>query len=159
MAARATIPKTPRPESRFENVISCLGAIESLYESLDALRPRQRELIDAEDAAPLLDVLAERDRIVRELQRADELLQDQTSAWENQSPAPSPRERDVARLKMESLSRLASKIAADDEEDNLRLVRRRGVIAAQLSGLSNSRAATTAYGHPTGGPRFQDREV
>lgn len=160
-------PRTPAAKTRpapaastYEQLIAQLDAIEALYKALDSLRQPRRALIDAEEPALLLDELARRDRVVEDLQRADESLDPVNEAWESASDDATPSERQAVLAKTGAISRLAAKVAADDEEDNQRMVRRRAEIATELSGLSISRAATAAYSEPNkASPRFQDREV
>ncbi len=142
-----------------EELSEILRSIEALYRVLDSTSAARRRLVDAEDPGPLLQLLEERGRVVRELQDADTRLQVVHERWEVCGVRGSAAQHESVRVALDEIARLANKVSADDEEDNDRLVRRRGVIATQLSGLSASRAATSAYadlGEP--GPRFQDRE-
>jgi|GEM_PF-1086913 len=158
---RSVQPRTgAQLESMHDRMVAQLSTIESLYRSLDSMRDRQRELIDAEDPESLFEVLAKRERVVHELQHADGLFQPLNDEWESASASGTLQERDDVQARIDSIAHLASKVASDDNDDNERMVRRRTVIATQLAGLSISRAATTAYGEPNKeSPRFQDREV
>ncbi len=154
MGGHALVP------SLFAQVLTCLGSIESLYTALDALRGTRQRLIDSDDPSELLAVLDRRAGIVEELGRADDMFRPLNEAWELVASDATAVDRGAVQARVESISRLASKVAADDEEDNRRVLRRRAAITAELSGLAVSRAATAAYGTAAeASPRFQDREV
>lgn len=141
-------------------IVPVLETIESLYAELDAMGDRQRTLVDAEDPAPLLALLGERQRVVDELRAADDRFRPLGARLERERAGLSPEERERVDACLEGIAAIAARVRDRDEETQGQLAQRRDSIAAELSGLSKSRTARAAYGGPgVPTPRFQDREV
>lgn len=131
-----------------------------LFERLGSLSERQAALIDADDSTGLLELLAQRQRMVdgiAELNRTLEPFRARWSAVLASLPAP---ERERLNRRVDSLAELAGRIAERDEADRERLARRRDAVAADLGQISRGRGAVAAYGGGGGSAAgFQDREA
>lgn len=127
----------------------------ALLARLDALGQRQAALIDHDDPAPLLALLAERDEVLRELAPVAERVAAQRESW----PAgPTPEASHLRRL-LAQCADLAAAIAARDRAHAEHLSRRRDAYAAELARLDTGRDAAAAYAPASTAPTFQDRHA
>jgi hypothetical protein len=139
------------------------GLLERQHElltALVALSRRQGELIDAEDDAGVLAVLAERQPMVEELVALNDLLRPHRAAWDRRLAALPAPQRDHVVRRSELVAALARTLASRDEADRRRLARRRDDLADELAALGTRRGALSAYRAVVpGGPAYQDREA
>lgn len=144
-------------------MVSLLEEHRRLYERLDGLSERQHGLIEGGDADGLMSLLAERQDVIDLLDHAQRRLEPARRDWERLSPEMPEDDRDHVRLLLGTVTSLAARITARDEDDRRRMESRRDAIADEMMSLTRSRRAFAAYGGASGGPdgpaaRFQDRE-
>ncbi len=146
-----------------------LGAVlerqRDLYRELDALSAQQRSLIDAGRTDELLSLLAERGRVVGQLERAAaEMgpLQAALDAVIGDGPGLDESTRSGLRAQVVVVRDLADRVATRDAEDQRLLAEHRDALAGRMRQTSTGRGAISAYGKGLGaerGPRFEDRSA
>lgn len=155
---------TPQPAARrahasFDQLHAALGAQQSLVQQLTTCSQRQSALIDADDAEALLDVLAQRQSLLAQLDSLQHQVDHLRSALAPQLKAGGLDASAVA-SRLDELSHAAAAVIASDRADSQRLTARRNALADELGKLGASRRAVAAYGidaPPPSAPRFQDR--
>jgi hypothetical protein len=155
-----TPPHSPEPgvpdSARVEEL---LDRQRLLLERLEALSLHQGELIDRDDSARLLDLLAQRQHLVDGIADLNAALEPHRARWPAVLSAMAEAERDRVNRKLDALSDLAGRLAERDEADRLRLERRRDAVSAELRNVTRGRGAVAAYALGAARAIFQDREA
>ncbi len=152
----------PGVPADFEHVVALLEAQVGLVANLDELSLRQAELIEAEDAEPLLKLLASRQGILDELAGLQAEFRPLRERWPQILEGFGHAQRLQIQRRLDGLAAAASQIARRDEEARTRLGTRRDELAAQIADVGRGRGALAAYSRPptsASGPTFQDREA
>ena len=118
----------------------------TLYEQLERLARQQQSLIAAEDAQPLLRVLAQRQRLTGELQNVAERIKPLHGSWTQMKAALTDDERRSADHLLSDAKERLSRLLASDEEDARRLRIRKQQTGDALRTLHTNRQAVAAYG-------------
>ncbi len=153
------IADNQEPVGLGERVEELLEMQRQLFERLDALGARQGELIDSDDSAGLLELLAQRQRLVNGIAELNTTLEPFRARWGAVLGSMPQAERDRVNRRLDALSELAGRIAERDEADRSRLQKRRDAVAAELTQVSRGRGAVAAYGPGRMPANFQDREA
>ncbi len=150
----------PDPASLYAELSRALDRVQALYTELEALSRSQDELVERDEGAELLEHLAKRQVLIDRLTEADRSLLPLRNSWDGLVRGVTEAQKAGVTGRLAAIADTASWIAHRDETAAQRLQRRRDALAEELTGLSRSRTARTAYGPgaPDGGPRFQDRE-
>ena len=142
-----------------ERVEELLETQRQLFERLESLGQRQGALIDSDDSVALLELLAQRQRLVDGIAELNSTLEPFRARWSAVLGSLPEAERDRVNRRLEALSDLAARIAERDGADRARLEKRRDAVAADLTQLSRGRGAVAAYGAGPAAAAFQDREA
>ena len=131
-----------------DSVSDVLGLLDrqvSLYGKLETLAQKQRALITNEDTAPLLKVLAQRQRLTTALQEINDQIAPFRSDWPRfkQSMAPIDRAR-VEELVRQANERLGN-LLDQDEQDVRMLSARKQRVGSMLKGVCSGKQAIAAY--------------
>ncbi|MCO6438000.1 MAG: hypothetical protein J5J06_12985 [Phycisphaerae bacterium] len=133
-----------------DRVMSLLRRQDDLFERLEALSLRQRNLVSEDDTTPLLDVLVQRKRVVGELSAVHESLAAVRRVWSRFREGLEGEQRGEAdRLVASSAARL-SRVLEQDERDTHVLSVRRRVTATALSAARATGEAISVYRSATG---------
>jgi len=124
----------PHVSQSTEHVLGLLGEQATLYASLERLAVNQRSLVAGDDAAALLALLADRQRLSQRLAQIAGALAPIRQAWTTfrQSLAP-PQRREAERLLEECRDRLLRIIQSDDEDARILSGRKQAVAGASKS--------------------------
>jgi len=138
-----------------------LSTQHDLFERLDALGQKQSGLIADDQAEALLELLAERQRLIDGIAEVSAMLEPMRSRWPSVMESLPEAERERVRRKLDAMAGLTARIAQRDEADRLSLELRRDAVASELAQVHKGRGALAAYGggRPAGGAKFQDREA
>jgi hypothetical protein len=79
--------------------------------------------------------------------------------WGEFTESLSDAERDELRGVTDELTDIAGRIARRDESDRAALEERRGEIRREITGVTNSQRAMSAYTQGANAPNFQDRSA
>jgi len=135
-----------------------LGEQKSLYEQLDALSERQRELIATDDVGGLVDILTKRETLLQSLSESSDAIAPFRARWDDVLERLSSVDREAVGRLVNELTEAARTIADRDEADRQALDARRRVVSDELKSLSRGRSAMAAYGGPAQShARYQDR--
>jgi len=116
-----------------------------LYRQLKRLSERQRSLIDADEAEPLLELLSERQRLVDRLTSLDARMVRARQEWARmQASVPPERRARLERLLAEARGLLGQILDADRRDSEL-LSARKTWLEGALSGIRTGRQAQAAY--------------
>lgn len=137
-----------------------IGELGDLLARLGALGDAQRELIADERTDELLDLLAERERLVEQVVAASERVDALRRRWDEMRGGLADARLTSLREGLDALTDLAGRIAARDERDRTLLEVKRDDMARRLAGVGVGRRAMDAYAPGAGAsPRFQDRKA
>jgi hypothetical protein len=144
-----------------ERVEELLELQQGLFERLDALGRRQAELIEGDDSVGLLELLAQRQRLIDGITEVNGSLEPFRGRWSavvNSLPEP---ERARVNRRIDTLAELAARIATRDDADRAALEKRRDAVASEMGQIGRGRGAVAAYagGRAPSIPKFQDREA
>lgn len=131
---------------------------ETRYASLELLAQGQAKLIADGDAAKLLEVLAQREELIRQLQESSDELAPFRHKWAELMKAIEPTKRGAFTDRIDGITRTIERVNESDEVDRVAMDARRVEVAERLNEVSRCKSALSAYGRPRTGPRFQDRE-
>jgi hypothetical protein len=112
---------------------------------LAGLVRRQQVLIEAEEMAHLLDVLAAKQRLLRDLEQIERELAPFRNQQPNERPWPTPEDRRRCAEELDECQRLLKEIVAQEQRSETELSRRRDQTAERLQGTHRARDARTAY--------------
>jgi len=130
--------------------VALLTEQRDLYRQLARLAEQQRGLITGDHPERLLDVLAERQRLIDRLTATGRELKPHQMNWRQvreQLPAPQAREIDAL---VAEVNTLLSDILKQDEADTALLSARKSETARAMGTLQVSRRAGTAYAAAAG---------
>lgn len=142
-----------------ERVEELLELQHQLFERLAGLSDKQGLLIDQDDSVGLLELLAQRQRLVDGIAELNTTLEPFRARWSAVLASMPDAERERVNRRLEGLAELAGRIAERDEADRVRLERRRDAVAAELKQVNHGRGAVAAYGGGLPPAQFQDREA
>jgi hypothetical protein len=140
---------------------SLLDRQHELLVGLDEMGRRQMDLIADDRADLLLDLLAERQHVIDQLQKAAAALEPLRAAWGETVATLPEAVQDSVRRRLDGVSMLIDRINARDVEARRTLAKRRDEVALELLNVGRGRGAVAAYagaGTPPGAS-FQDREA
>lgn len=158
----------PQPgDDWLPQVVELLDRQRSLFRELDELSRQQSRLVEAGQAEPLLVVLAQKQRVIEDVEDVNRGLSVFTSDWGARVAALPERSRVLLRTRTDELETLAKAVHARDEHDRSALEAQSRVVSNELATMARTRGAAAAYGAMGGnagggmggstGPRFQDR--
>lgn len=149
-----------QPGTIYHALVRVLEAQSALFGQLDALSQRQALIIAEDDPERLLEILAERQRVIDRIEGARRELEPVRVQWEAQLARMDPAWRKDVGARVDALARLAEGVAKRDDEDRKTLMQRREDVARELAAVTAGGRAAAAYGpRGDGGARFQDREA
>jgi len=112
---------------------------------LAGLVRRQQALIEAEEIARLLDVLAVKQRLLRDLEKIERALDPCRNEQPSERRWASPDDRQRCAAELDDCRRLLAEIMAQERACETDLSRRRDLAAEQLQGRHRARDARNAY--------------
>jgi hypothetical protein len=142
-----------------EQVVRELRTLIGEYHELDRMSKQQAGLIRAGDADALLGLLNEREGVIARLEQHTRRLAPVRGRWGEFTESLSDAERDELRGVTDELTDIAGRIARRDESDRAALEERRGEIRREITGVTNSQRAMSAYTQGANAPNFQDRSA
>jgi hypothetical protein len=129
-------------------VLNLLGEQAALYGRLEALAARQQVLVSTEQIGPLIQVLADRQRLSDELVRIGTRLAPLRRDWASYRNQLTEVEREEAeQLWKDARDRLRSVIESDERDARVLSGRKQTVAATLRSTQSNSHALSAYRGH------------
>lgn len=136
-----------------------LGEQRGLCTQLDRLSQDQGGVIRGGDTDGLMKILSERQSIVNRIVELNTELEPFRRQWETCIRGVDAAERERLEAARAELAELVDRIWSRDEQDRADLERQRAGVAAEITGVSRTRVAVSAYApKPAGrGPMFQDR--
>ena len=143
-------------EADAEKLISLLRRQVGIYTRLEQFSGRQRGLIAAEDQQQLLALLAERQKLVDELEVLNQGLIPLQEFWRAHRETVAPSLRAEADQLVGRVGEILQRILSADEQDARILSARKAQTAKQVTALAQGRQAFEAYG---GGVRPQERQL
>lgn len=131
-------------------VLALLDRQVTLYGELEAMAGKQRALIAADDTTPLLKLLAQRQKLTRELQILNDRMAPFRADWPRTKEAlPAPQRVEAERLLRDVQDRLR-RLLEQDERDVRLLSARKQQVGSALAGLRSGKRAVAAYRHDGG---------
>ncbi len=135
-----------------------LGEQKAIYDQLDTLSERQRELIASDDVPGLVEVLTRREALLESLSQLAEAVAPFRARWDEILERLSGSDRQAVGRLVNDLTESARRIADRDEADRQALEARRRIVSDELRSVSRGRSAMAAYGSPSQThARYQDR--
>lgn len=116
-----------------------------LYEALEALSQKQRELVSREDTAPLLSLLATRQRLTTKLHELGERINPARTRWNEVKASLGEAQRIEAETLLERVRGQLRRLIEQDESDARKLYARRQTVGDALGAVRQSRSAIGAY--------------
>lgn len=126
-------------------VMRLLRVQAKLYDKLESYAARQRRLVAQEDTAPLLSLLADRQKLSTELQRLAAQLEPVRRNWIAFRSRMSPTQRDEAEELLAAMSGRLERLLQGDEEDARVLSARKNSIRSSLQATHAIGQALSAY--------------
>lgn len=151
-------------EAALPCLISAMDAQVRLLLELESMRLSQRAAIEEDEPASLLTLLEARQRLIDSLTRLDREIAGLRGQVESQGSRVTATQREDISRRATVAAQAIQRILQSDADDGEVLERRRTQIASELSGVTESRRAVSAY-RPSGagqdgpGAMFQDRSV
>lgn len=142
------VERAARPQRSLEGPAEVLGMLRkqaSLYTRLEDYARKQRHLVAGEDAAPLLAVLAERQRLSSELAELGSSLAPVRGRWEKFRGELSAADRGEADRLVAETAACLRRVIESDEQDARLLSARRSLTARQLQTTHAGGSAMAAY--------------
>lgn len=138
-------PEPGGSQAAGRDLVTLLEEQRDLYRELRELGSRQRPLISADDAEPLLALLRGRQELITRLMRVQTELGPHRRVWRERLASLPPVQRDcVLRLVKESDALLES-ILQEDQEDSALLTSRKQMLAVGVRNVSGAQAVHAAY--------------
>ena len=131
-----------------EEVLQLLQAQAEFYEQLATLAGRQRNLITADNAEPLLGILAQRQQLTTRIARLAEKLKPVREQWSAYRAGLAPAQQKHADHLLTRTQELLGRVMASDEQDAKLLKARKEATAGVLRGNQANRAVLAAYQTP-----------
>ena len=154
------VAKSPVGEAmveRTEEVLGLLREQSALYTRLESFAARQRSLVRADDTAPLLMLLADRQRLSAELTRLATRLAPVRRGWTLFRERCSASQRAEADGLISVVSQRLQRVIESDEKDARVLSVRKQRVATNLQATHRVGQAISAYREPAGALTGTDR--
>jgi hypothetical protein len=129
-----------------EQVLRTLNEEAELCVRLAELRARQRQLIDAGEAEPLLDVLADKQQAIAQVGRIENQLRPLKADWTERRRHFRPAQRVAIGDALSRVRSLLEELIARETEDAEALAARKDEVADELQQFDCKRRLGTAYG-------------
>jgi hypothetical protein len=139
-----------------QELLRLLGEQRDVFRQLDHLAQRQKTLIIEDDPQPLLDLLAERQRLVNRLVRLTQQNTLHRQRWPDLGEAMSLEDRRQADALMVDINGMLEDILAADARDCEALAGRKNALAGELNEAQVGQRATKAYRHRLNEPSVLD---
>jgi predicted DNA-binding helix-hairpin-helix protein len=130
----------------------------TFYEKLKELAERQRLLISRGQSEALLEILAERQKLVNGLSDINRHMAGVRRDWDEIKAQMTEPQRSEAESLVTQVGQALQHILASDEADSQTLSNRRDQVGQSLTALRTKGVAATAYGQATGGNRYLDQD-
>ncbi len=134
-----------------DDVLPLLREQSSLYSKLEAVARKQRSLISLDDSRPLLDVLAQRQKLTTELTMIAGKLKHVREEWDAYTATLAAEDREEANRLVNDVKERLTRLVAQDEEDARLLSAKKEETACMLRATYTTAQAVSAYGAPAGG--------
>ncbi len=128
-----------------QGVIGLLRRQRDLYRQLRSLAERQRGLVARNDAADLLSVLGDRQKVVQALAHLGRDLAPHREDWDQTREELGAEDREEADRILVEVRTILEEVISADERDARMLSARRTQNARALHGVHGDRRAVTAY--------------
>lgn len=144
-----------------QDLVSLVDEQLELYKQLELLSVRQHELVETEDTDGLLQVLGQRQELIKSISDSAAKMAPYRARWNDHVRELKEPLRDRLRKGLDALSEMMQTIAERDESDRVAMETRRDSVKGQLGSVKRGSAAVSAYGgsSQTRGPRYQDRKA
>jgi hypothetical protein len=142
---------------RPEEILGLLREQSVLYGRLESFAARQRSLVRAEETAPLLSLLADRQRLSVELTRLARRLEPVRRGWSAFRERFTAAQREEADGLISEVTRRLRKVIESDEKDARVLSVRKQSVASSLQATHSVGQAISAYRLPAGAAAGSDR--
>jgi len=129
-----------------EELMRLLRWQKQLYQQLDQLSAQQGSLIGADQGEHLLQLLSQRQKIVKALSKLHDQLQPYRERWDRIRDRLDEQQRAQIETILQHVQQLLGQIIRRDEEDSRQLTQRKGQIQKAISGVGQSRQVAAAYG-------------
>jgi len=139
-------------------VVELLRSQLTFYEKLKELAERQRLLISRGQSEALLEILAERQKLVNGLSDINRHMAGVRRDWDEIKAQMTEPQRSEAESLVTQVGQALQHILASDEADSQTLSNRRDQVGQSLTALRTKGVAATAYGQATGGNRYLDQD-
>ncbi|MCP4590410.1 MAG: flagellar protein FlgN [bacterium] len=141
------------PDGSFgdRRVMNLLERQFKLYDQLEQLADVQRDLIEQDDAQPLLRLLTQRQKLTTALTGLDAELAPYRARWSEVTEGLPPAERQALNEQIREAEARLRRILARDDADGRRLAARKMRAAENMSELETARRTLVAYGGAAGG--------
>ncbi len=143
----------------YRTLLELLDRQARLGAELERLCVVQRRAIESDDLQGLMAALALREDVITQLVQGDREVRSLRARAEGAGDAMSPPERDEIARRTRGNAELLERVEAWDRQDRAAMEDKRSRLGRELARLGEARRAASAYAPPTGGVRFQDREV
>lgn len=136
---------THAPSGTHGEALELLRTQVSLYEALQSLSRKQRDLVEREDTSPLLGLLATRQRLTVKLRELGERMAPLRQRWADVTRAMSPVQREEAQQLVATVRRCLRELIERDEHDARMLSARRQRVGSAVTAVGRSKSAMMAY--------------
>jgi len=142
-----------KTERAAQVLLGLLNRQRQLYADLQALADRQADLVTAGSADGLLQILAERQRLLEQVKRTNDALQPFRARWDAVCRLLTERQREEASEAIAEIGQRLQAIVQRDQQDSEVLRLRRVKIGQELQAARTSRDAIRAYAQGRTGSR------
>lgn len=132
-------------ECTADEIMNMLRSQATLYARLESFASKQRGLVARDDAAPLLSLLADRQKLSVDLQRLAQRLEPVRRDWERHHARLTPGQRQEADSLLSDMRRRLERVMESDEQDARVLSSRKQAVAGALRETHVGGAALSAY--------------
>jgi hypothetical protein len=146
--------KTPPMPS--EPLLAMLHEQREVLFKLKALADRQQKLVIEDDPHPLLNLLADRQRLVDRLAQLSGRMAPYRQRWPEFVSALPDDDREQAETILAEINGMVASVLASDERDTQCLAARQMLLTEEMSNTQAGRRATQAYQKPLAGPSRLD---
>jgi hypothetical protein len=145
------------PVEKPEEILGLLREQSALYARLESFAARQRSLVREDDTAPLLSLLADRQRLSVELTRLATRLSPVRQGWSMFRERFSTSQRTEADGLVSDVTQRLRRVIESDEKDARILSLRKQSVATKLHATHRVGQAISAYRVPAGAAMGADR--
>lgn len=128
-----------------DTLIQLLLEQRSLYARLANLADTQHSLITSNEPQRLLGVLADRQKLIAELERLADKMKPYQQQWSQMRSELPPSEAERVDRLLGEVDALLAKVLAKDAEDAQLLAARKGAVGQEMSTLKAGKQAKAAY--------------